>query len=81
MTKKSVGSFEAKTHLLKLLEAVSQGETITITRRGEPVALLSPAKPQGKDTKAVITELRRWRQGIHCGKGMSTSQARKKGQR
>jgi prevent-host-death family protein len=41
---KSVGVHEAKTHLSKLLERVSAGEEIVITRRGEDVARLVPAK-------------------------------------
>jgi len=40
---KSVGVHEAKTHLSRLLERVSAGEEITITRRGEDVARLVPA--------------------------------------
>lgn len=39
---REVGAFEAKTHLSELLAAVEAGETITITRRGKPVALLQP---------------------------------------
>lgn len=39
----TVGSYEAKTHLLQLLERVERGETITITRHGKPVARLVPA--------------------------------------
>jgi prevent-host-death family protein len=39
---RSVGAFEAKTHLAALLDAVSAGEQITITRHGRPVALLVP---------------------------------------
>ena len=39
----TVGSYEAKTHLPRLLERVEQGETITITRHGKPVARLVPA--------------------------------------
>ena len=39
---REVGSFEAKTYLSALLEAVEGGETITITRRGKPVAQLVP---------------------------------------
>jgi prevent-host-death family protein len=39
---KSVGAFEAKTHLSELLERVSRGEKITITRHGVPTALLVP---------------------------------------
>jgi len=39
---KSIGAFEAKTHLSELLERVSRGEKITITRHGVPTALLVP---------------------------------------
>ena len=39
---KSIGAFEAKTHLSDLLERVSRGEKITITRHGVPAALLVP---------------------------------------
>jgi prevent-host-death family protein len=35
---------EAKTHLSKLLDRVSAGEEITITRRGEDVARLVPVR-------------------------------------
>jgi prevent-host-death family protein len=38
----SVGAFEAKTHLSRLLEEVRGGKIITITRRGVPVAVLAP---------------------------------------
>jgi prevent-host-death family protein len=41
---KSVGVHEAKTHLSKLLERVSAGEEIAITRRGEEIARLVPAR-------------------------------------
>lgn len=44
---KSVGVHEAKTHLSRLLERVSAGEEITITRRGEEVARLVPVRPAG----------------------------------
>lgn len=38
----SVGAYEAKTHLPQLLERVENGEEITITRHGRPVARLVP---------------------------------------
>ena len=44
---KSVGVHEAKTHLSRLLERVTQGEEIVITRRGEEVARLVPARHAG----------------------------------
>jgi prevent-host-death family protein len=39
---KFVGTFEAKTHLTRLLERVANGERIMITNRGKPVAMLVP---------------------------------------
>lgn len=44
---KSVGVHEAKTHLSRLLDQVAVGEEISITRRGEEVARLVPARPAG----------------------------------
>jgi prevent-host-death family protein len=44
---KSVGVHEAKTNLSKLLERVSAGEEIAITRRGEEIARLVPARQAG----------------------------------
>ena len=38
----TVGAFEAKTQLSKLLELVSKGEKVIITRHGVPVAELTP---------------------------------------
>ena len=43
----AVGVHEAKTHLSDLLRRVEAGETVTITRRGEPVAELRPPTPSG----------------------------------
>jgi prevent-host-death family protein len=38
----TVGTFEAKTHLTRLLERVAKRERIVITNRGKPVAMLVP---------------------------------------
>jgi prevent-host-death family protein len=60
---KTVGTYEAKTHLPRLLTQVEQGETITITKRGRPVAVLSPARPiPERDVKALIAEFRAYSQ-------------------
>ena len=40
---RTVGTFEAKTHLSTLLEQVERGEEITITRDGKAIARLVPA--------------------------------------
>ena len=42
--KRTIGSYEAKTHLPSILAKVAKGETFTITKRGQPVAILSPAQ-------------------------------------
>ena len=56
---KSVGSYEAKTHLPRLLSQVEQGETITITKRGKPIAILSPALAVvERDISVIIAEFR-----------------------
>jgi prevent-host-death family protein len=67
---KSVGSYEAKTHLPRLLSQVEKGESITITRRGKPIAVLSPAQAIAEqDVATVIAEFRAY----------SKEQARKHG--
>ncbi len=62
---KSVGTYEAKTHLPRLLAKISRGERFTITRNGLPVALLIPAgseqKPDVGEAIAAIKQLRRGR--------------------
>lgn len=47
------GSFEAKNRLSELLDAVENGEEITITRRGKPVARLVRHDPGDDRAKAV----------------------------
>lgn len=60
---KSVGSYEAKTHLPRLLSQVEKGESITITKRGKPIAVLSPAHESPKrDLKALIAEFKSFSQ-------------------
>ena len=54
----TVGSFLAKTHLASLLDRVSRGESITITRRGKPVARLVPVPPEpGRDFAKAVREM------------------------
>ncbi len=66
---KTVGAFEAKTRLSQLLDQVEKGEIVTITRHGEPVAVLSPAKCV-RDTRTgeqILAEMKRIREGITLG--------------
>ncbi|MPZ14746.1 MAG: type II toxin-antitoxin system prevent-host-death family antitoxin [Chloroflexi bacterium] len=65
---RTIGAYEAKTHLPRLLDEVARGEPITITKHGVPVAVLAP--PRGaarKDVSDVIAELREVRKGIPSG--------------
>jgi len=45
---KSVGVHEAKTHLSRLLEEVSAGGEVVITRRGEAIASLVAVNPSSR---------------------------------
>ncbi len=38
----TIGAYEAKTHLPRLLDEVAQGQSFVITKRGIPVARLVP---------------------------------------
>ena len=78
---KTVGAFEAKTHLTELLRRVSQGETIQITRRGILVAKLVPAgESEQKDLKQVAREIRQMRKGIRL-RGMTIRELVDEGRR
>ncbi len=73
---KEVGAFEAKTHLPKLLNWVAQGERITITRRGKPVALLVPIEPSPSLSPVeAVQRLRALRQGVTWGEDVSLQEA------
>ena len=45
----SIGAYEAKTHLPRLLDRVARGESLTITRHGQPVARLVPVENEARD--------------------------------
>lgn len=76
-----VGAYEAKTHLSRLLERVEEGEWITITRHGQPVAVLKPVA--GRDQRAladVVADLREFRRGRDLG-GLSVREMTEEGRR
>ncbi len=54
---REIGAFEAKTHLSELLAAVEAGETVTITRRGKPVAQLAPVPGRARDREAAAKRI------------------------
>ncbi len=64
----TIGSYQAKTHLPKLLDRVTQGEEIVITRRGKPIAKLVPiGKPSREEIQKAIDEIRRLRKNVSLG--------------
>ncbi len=60
---KEVGVYDAKTQLPRLLDDVQRGETITITRRGRPVARLVPVPGDRRDVGETIAAIREFRKG------------------
>lgn len=49
---KTVTATEANQHFSRVLERVEKGETVTITKRGEAVATLMPAKRVNSEERA-----------------------------
>jgi prevent-host-death family protein len=77
----TVGAYEAKTHLPALLDRVAQGEQITITRHGVPVAVLTPPSGARKgDVQAAIRDLLEFRKG-HRLDGLSIRELIEEGRR
>jgi prevent-host-death family protein len=65
-----VGAFEAKTQLSKLLDLVSKGETVVITKHGVPVAQLVPPDSKTRtDPSLILEELSAIRNRTKSGKG------------
>lgn len=78
--KKSVGSYEAKTHFSALLDSVAHGDQIIITRKGVPVAILAPYRLEKQAVTETITELLAFRKKCHL-KGLSIRDMKEEGRR
>jgi prevent-host-death family protein len=66
---KAIGAYDAKAHFSELLERVENGEELTITRHGSPVAKLVPVK-RSVSPEERMTAIRRWQEaskGITLG--------------
>jgi prevent-host-death family protein len=80
----SVGTFEAKTHLTRLLGRVARGEKIVITNRGQPVAMLVPMESErAGDIDSVVGNMlaARDKGGPKLGKGLTIRQMIGEGRR
>jgi prevent-host-death family protein len=69
-TTKTVGAYEAKTHLASLLAQVAKGREIIITKRERPIARLVPVTPL--TNKDVFAQIRAFRGRIKLPKGETT---------
>lgn len=79
---RTVGSYEAKTHLPQLLDEVAKGETITITKRGVPVAkLVPPSAGRWADVGAAIDAIRELRKGVKPLDGLTIREMIDEGRR
>jgi prevent-host-death family protein len=65
----TVGAYEAKTHLSKLLDKVEAGEEIIITKHGAPVAKLVPVKKEvsAEQRVAAIERIQQLAAGLSLG--------------
>ena len=73
---------EARTHFSELLDQVSRGKSILITRRGRPAAMLTPPpEPSCKDVKTAISDMKALRRGNTLGKGVTIRDLIEEGRR
>ncbi len=70
MSERTVSVAEAKAHLSEIIAAAEAGEDVVITRRGEPVATLSPL-PRPK-RKIDLDWLREMTAGMSVGEDSMT---------
>lgn len=65
----SVGVYEAKTKLPRLLSRVARGDRITITKHGVPIARLIPAsRGRARSAKDIVRALLEFRKGRSLGR-------------
>jgi prevent-host-death family protein len=77
----TIGAFEAKTHLPKLLRRVANGERFVITKHNHAVAELIPFQPHDSDKgRAAIAGLKAF-QATHSLGGLSVRALIEEGRR
>lgn len=67
---RTVGLFEAKQKLSKLVERAEEGERIGITRRGKLAAYIVPAKPV-RSIKEIFDDIEKLRKRTKRVKGVT----------
>ena len=66
---KTVGAYEAKTHLASLLKQVARGKEVVITKRERPVARLVPVDSPRLKREDVFRRIRAFHGRLSLGKG------------
>lgn len=67
MSVSSIGAYDAKTHLPRLLDQVERGDSVTITKHGRAVARLVPVSSRSATPETAIAALRAARVGVRRG--------------
>lgn len=81
-TTKTVGAFEAKTHLSELLDLAAMGERFTITKRGKPVAMLVPLDEEPRMTvEEAMAAMSEIRSRVTLGEGLTARDLIEEGRR
>lgn len=78
----TVGAYDAKTHLPRLLDEVAGGKSLVITKRGVPVARLVPAGEAAHKLapEETVAALRAARRGMRL-EGLSVREMIEEGRR
>ncbi len=77
----TIGAYEAKTHLPRLLDEVEQGASYTITKHGRPVARLVGMKGAAMHDPDVVRQaMADFRAGVGS-QSISSCQAKREGRR
>ena len=77
----TVGSYEAKTHLPRLLAEVEAGGEIVITKHGRPIARIVPVEPGVYEVSEVIAQMEAARQGRTLGDDLTIKELIEEGRR
>ncbi len=78
---RTIGAFEAKTHLSKLLKQVAQGEQIIIEKHGVPVAKLGPVGGSKSEPVGNTIEALKQMRMKHRLNGVTIRETREEGRR
>ncbi len=75
----TIGAYKAKTHFSQLIERVSKGERIIITRHNVPIAMMQPVAPKyAASPEEVIAQIKDFRQKYRLG-GLSVQEMKEEG--